>query len=191
MSNTAGAYGEFNSEQLSKKPARPILDGKSAAQSRDRTRVLTSSSALRCAIDKSLQSTEATHMPLAGAILCFTSVPPEQRVRLTCRVFQTIANASPQTELGVIGAQMGAQVKLDLTSDVTHLIVGSTNSAKYRYVAKAREDVKVLLPEFIHALQKVWMEGEDAKVLELEEQWRLPTFFGLKICLTGFENRML
>lgn len=85
---------------------------------------------------------------------------------------------------------MGAQVKLDLTSDVTHLIVGSTNSAKYRYVAKAREDVKVLLPEWIHALQKVWMEGDDVNVLELEQHWSLPTFYGLKICLTGFDNRM-
>ncbi|KAJ4355562.1 protein kinase activating protein dpb11 [Didymosphaeria variabile] len=83
---------------------------------------------------------------------------------------------------------MGAQVKLDLTSDVTHLIVGNTNSAKYRYVAKAREDVKVLFPEWIHAVQKVWMEGEDAITSELEGQWRLPTFYGLKICLTGFDN---
>ncbi|KAF1966386.1 hypothetical protein BU23DRAFT_544568 [Bimuria novae-zelandiae CBS 107.79] len=112
-----------------------------------------------------------SHIPLAGAILCFTSVAPEQR-----------------TELSVIGTQMGAQIKLDLTSDVTHLIVGNTNSAKYRYVAKAREDVKVLFPEWIHAVQKVWMAGEDAKVVELEQKWRLPAFYGLKICLTGFDN---
>ncbi|KAL5427530.1 hypothetical protein PMIN04_001295 [Paraphaeosphaeria minitans] len=110
-------------------------------------------------------------MPLAGTILCFTSVAPEQR-----------------TELSVIGAQMGAQIKLDLTSDVTHLIVGNANSAKYRYVAKAREDVKVLFPPWIHAVQKVWMTGEDVNTLEVEEQWRLPTFYGLKICLTGFDN---
>ena len=86
---------------------------------------------------------------------------------------------------------MGAQVKLDLTSDVTHLIVGNTNSAKYRYVAKAREDVKVLFPEWIHAVQKVWMTGEDVNILQVEEQWRLPTFYGLKICLTGFDNRTI
>lgn len=129
-------------------------------------------------------------MPLAGAILCFTSVAPEQRVCLPSRLSRIITNTPWQTELSVIAAQMGAQVKLDLTSDVSHLIVGSTNSAKYRYVAKAREDVKVLLPEWIHALQKVWMEGDDVDGLELEQQWKLPTFYGLKICLTGFDNRM-
>jgi hypothetical protein len=86
---------------------------------------------------------------------------------------------------------MGAQVKLDLTSDVTHLIVGNTNSAKYRYVAKAREDVKVLSPEWMHAVQKVWMAGEDVNTSKLEEQWTLPTFYGLKICLTGFDNRTI
>lgn len=86
---------------------------------------------------------------------------------------------------------MGAAIKLDLTSDVTHLIVGDTNSAKYQYVAKAREDVRVLLPGWIHAVQKVWMSGEDVDVRQLEQEWRLPTFYGLKICLTGFDNRTI
>ncbi|KAF2873874.1 hypothetical protein BDV95DRAFT_541299 [Massariosphaeria phaeospora] len=109
--------------------------------------------------------------PLAGAILCCTSIPPEQR-----------------TELGAVGAQMGATIKLDLTSDVTHLIVGSIDSAKYRYVAKSREDVKVFLPAWLDALCTVWMQGEDVDVAALETQYRLPTFYGLKICLTGFDN---
>jgi len=86
---------------------------------------------------------------------------------------------------------MGAAIKLDLTSDVTHLIVGSTDSAKYRYVAKSREDVKVLSPAWLHVLREVWMEGDDnVDVAMLERDYRLPTFFGLKICLTGFDNRM-
>ena len=86
---------------------------------------------------------------------------------------------------------MGATIKLDLTSDVTHLIVGSTDSAKYRYVAKSREDVKVLSPSWLEALREVWMEGHDnVDVAMLERDYRLPTFFGLKICLTGFDNRM-
>jgi hypothetical protein len=85
---------------------------------------------------------------------------------------------------------MGATIKLDLTSDVTHLIVGSTESAKYRYVAKSREDVKVLSPTWLEALRELWMEGDDnVDVAALEAEHRLPTFFGLKICLTGFDNR--
>lgn len=87
---------------------------------------------------------------------------------------------------------MGATIKLDLTSDVTHLIVGSTDSAKYRYVAKSRDDVKVLLPAWLEALRDIWIKGDDnADLLALEADYRLPTFYGLKICLTGFDNRML
>lgn len=89
-----------------------------------------------------------------------------------------------------MGAQMGAIIKLDLTSDVTHLIVGNTDSAKYRYVAKSRDDVKVLSPAWLEALREFWMEGDDnVDLLALEHEYRLPTFFGLKICLTGFDNR--
>jgi DNA replication regulator DPB11 len=84
---------------------------------------------------------------------------------------------------------MGATIKLDLTSDVTHLVVGNINSAKYRYVAKAREDVKVLAPDWLAALRTVWMEGGDVNVHALEDEYRLPAFFGLKICLTGFDDR--
>ncbi|KAF3037248.1 hypothetical protein E8E12_006730 [Didymella heteroderae] len=111
-------------------------------------------------------------LPLAGAILCCTALPHEQRAQLSA-----------------IGAQMGATIKLDLTSDVTHLVAGNTDSAKYRYVAKLREDVKVLSPAWLEALREVWMEGDDSMdVAGLEKQYRLPTFFGLKICLTGFDN---
>jgi hypothetical protein len=85
---------------------------------------------------------------------------------------------------------MGATIKLDLTSDVTHLVAGNTDSAKYRYVAKLREDVKVLSPSWLEALRDVWMEGDDdMDVAGLEKQYRLPTFYGLRICLTGFDNR--
>ncbi|KAJ8110343.1 hypothetical protein OPT61_g6793 [Boeremia exigua] len=111
-------------------------------------------------------------LPLAGAILCCTALPHEQR-----------------SQLSSIGAQMGATIKLDLTSDVTHLVAGNTDSAKYRYVAKFREDVKVLSPAWLEALRDVWMEGDDdMDVVGLEKQHRLPTFHGLKICLTGFDN---
>lgn len=86
---------------------------------------------------------------------------------------------------------MGATIKLDLTSDVTHLVVGNIDSAKYRYVARSREDVKVLTPEWLEALRVVWMEGGEVDVAALEQEYRLPTFYRLKICLTGFDNRMI
>ncbi|KAG9190977.1 hypothetical protein G6011_09065 [Alternaria panax] len=112
------------------------------------------------------------HLPLAGAILCCTSIAPEQRAKLAA-----------------VGAQMGATIKLDLTSDVTHLIVGSTDSAKYRYVAKSRDDVKVLSPAWLEALREVWMAGDDiVDMAALEDEHRMPTLAGLKICLTGFDN---
>ncbi|KAF2204130.1 hypothetical protein GQ43DRAFT_410089 [Delitschia confertaspora ATCC 74209] len=112
-----------------------------------------------------------SRMPLAGAILCCTAIPPERR-----------------TELGHIGSQMGAIHKLDLTSDVTHLIVGNTQSKKYEYVSRAREDVKVVLPEWLQALRQLWIHGEDVDLAALEKEHRCPTFFGLKICLTGFTD---
>jgi DNA replication regulator DPB11 len=136
-----------------------------------------------------LHNIGTSQLPLAGAIICCTSIAPEQRVRLS-----TPAHVSQpdhiQTQLAAIGAQMGATIKLDLTSDVTHLVVGSTESAKYRYVAKSREDVKVLSPAWLEALREVWMEGHDhMDMAALETEHRLPTFFGLKICLTGFDDR--
>jgi DNA replication regulator DPB11 len=105
-------------------------------------------------------------------------------------VVTILPNTVPQTQLATMGAAMGATIKLDLTSDVTHLIVGNTESAKYRYVAKSREDVKVLSSAWLEALREIWMEGaDDVDLAALETQHRLPTFFGLKICLTGFDNR--
>ena len=83
---------------------------------------------------------------------------------------------------------MGAIHKLDLTSDVTHLIVGDTDTPKYKYVARERSDVKCLLPEWIEAVRQSWMEGGDTQVEVLESQYHLPTFAGLKVCVTGFED---
>lgn len=84
---------------------------------------------------------------------------------------------------------MGAVSKLDLTSDVTHLIVGNTDTPKYKYVAKERPDVKCLLPEWIDAVRESWMRGGETEVEALELEYKLPTFVGLRVCITGFEDR--
>jgi DNA replication regulator DPB11 len=84
---------------------------------------------------------------------------------------------------------MGAQHKFDLTSDVTHLIVGAYETPKYRYVAKERPDVKVLMPSWVTAVRQLWIEDRPIDLDYLERAHTLPTFAGSHICMTGFEDR--
>lgn len=93
-----------------------------------------------------------------------------------------------QTDLAAIASQMGATHKYDLTSDVTHLLVGEVNTPKYKFVARERSDVIVLKPEWVEAVRQSWMQGEDTDIRGLEEQYKLPPFAGLSICITGFED---
>jgi hypothetical protein len=83
---------------------------------------------------------------------------------------------------------MGAIHKFDLTSDVTHLIIGDVDTPKYKYVAKERPDVKVVLPSFVDAVRQIWIEGGDVDLEQLETENKAPTLLGLKICSTGFED---
>lgn len=83
---------------------------------------------------------------------------------------------------------MGAVHKLDLTSDVTHLIVGDSSTPKYKYVARERPDVKILTPGWIEAVRQLWIHFQDIDLHALEERHRLPVFAGLRICLTGIEE---
>lgn len=83
---------------------------------------------------------------------------------------------------------MGALHKLDLTSDVTHLIVGDTDTPKYKFVAKERPDVKCVLPSWIDAVRQSWLIGGETKVEALEVEHKVPTLYGLRICVTGFED---
>jgi DNA replication regulator DPB11 len=84
---------------------------------------------------------------------------------------------------------MGASHRYDLTSEITHLIVGEYDTPKYRYVAKERPDVKVLTPDWIEAVRQLWIEDKVVDVGATEREHTLPTFASLKICLTGFEDR--
>ncbi|RMZ91909.1 hypothetical protein DV736_g853, partial [Chaetothyriales sp. CBS 134916] len=109
--------------------------------------------------------------PFAGAVFCFTSVSPDLR-----------------TEYAQYAVEMGAEHKLDLTSDVTHLLVGDTDTAKYKYVAREREDVKVLRPDYVPAVRTKWMDAQTVDIASLEHEYRLLPFHGLKICITGFDD---
>ncbi|KAK3166752.1 hypothetical protein OEA41_009877 [Lepraria neglecta] len=83
---------------------------------------------------------------------------------------------------------MGAVHKLDLTSDVTHLVVGDTDTPKYKFVAKERPDVKCVQASWVKAVCASWMEGGETNVEALEIEHKLPTFIGLRLCVTGFED---
>jgi DNA replication regulator DPB11 len=99
-----------------------------------------------------------------------------------------LLNCLDQSELAGAASQMGATHKFDLTSDVTHLLVGETNTAKYKYVARERCDVIVLKPDWIEAVRESWMQGGETDLPNLEEQYKLPTFYRLSICVTGFDD---
>lgn len=86
---------------------------------------------------------------------------------------------------------MGAIHKFDLTSDVTHLIVGDTDTPKYKFVARERTDVKCLLPTWIEAVRDSWIAGGETDVERLEAEHILQAFHSLKICVTGFEDCMV
>ena len=86
---------------------------------------------------------------------------------------------------------MGARHTLDLTSDVTHLIVGDVDTPKYKYVAKERPDIKVVLSEWVEAVRQSWMQGGEPDVEELDQKFRVPALYGLRICITGFEDSMV
>lgn len=84
---------------------------------------------------------------------------------------------------------MGAIHKFDLTSDVTHLVVGDTDTPKYKFVAKERLDVVCVLPSWIEAVRESWMSGGEVDVSTLESEHRLPILYKLNICVTGFADR--
>lgn len=87
-----------------------------------------------------------------------------------------------------MASEMGAVHKFDLTSDVTHLIVGETNTPKYKYVAKERSDVKVLRPEWVEAVRSSWLLGDDTNLEDLDRKYQVPALAGLVLCLTGFDD---
>ena len=101
------------------------------------------------------------------------------------------ANGSSQTDIAAMASQMGALHKFDLTSDVTHLVVGELDTPKYKFVAREREDVRCVLPEWIEAVRDSWLEGGHTDAQALEAKYRVPIFYNLRICVTGFDDRKI
>lgn len=113
--------------------------------------------------------------PLAGASFCCTAIVPEERDQLTEWV-----------------QEMGAHAELDLTDSCTHLLVGPMSglqrSEKYDFVAREREDIKVLTPDFVRALRELWMKDQPINMNALEAAHKPPLFHDLIVCFTGFAD---
>ncbi|KAI5250503.1 hypothetical protein E4T43_00244 [Aureobasidium subglaciale] len=108
---------------------------------------------------------------LRGVVLCSTSLSQDLR-----------------DKLNDLARSMGAIHRLDLTADVTHLVVGNIDTPKCKHTAKERPDIHALKPEWIHAIRKSYMEDREIDLEALVQEYRLPAFYNLHICVTGFED---
>ncbi|POS84026.1 hypothetical protein EPUL_005711, partial [Erysiphe pulchra] len=109
--------------------------------------------------------------PLKGVVICCTSIPDEKR-----------------TAIALYAEQMGALHHLDLTRDVTHLIIGSYDTLKYKYVARNRQDILPMTPAWIEAIRDLWIADEEIDLEAMERKYKLPTFHSLKFSMTGCEE---
>ncbi|KAI1393131.1 BRCT domain-containing protein [Hypoxylon trugodes] len=126
--------------------------------------------------------------PFDGLVLCCTNIEADLR-----------------TEIAQRTVDLGGIHKYDLTPDVTHLIVGDYDTAKYRHVARERPDIKPMAAGWVDAISELWREDVEFDFAALEETWRLKTFetgggnpkssdeaqrerTRLTCCLTGFED---
>lgn len=86
---------------------------------------------------------------------------------------------------------MGALHQLDLTRDVTHLIIGSYETLKYKYVARNRQDILPMTESWIEAIRDLWISDEEIDLEAMERKYMLPTFHSLRFSMTGCEERMI
>ncbi|KAK9471905.1 uncharacterized protein V1510DRAFT_366929 [Dipodascopsis tothii] len=113
--------------------------------------------------------------PLTGLVFCCTAVEAALRAEIDekCRA-------------------MGAIHRLDLMSDVTHMVVASIFTAKYTYAAAHRPEIVFVRPRFVSELYERWLAGDDVSPgaeAEIAEFGRLPVFDSLTVCFTNMHDR--
>ncbi|KAI0636255.1 hypothetical protein C8Q77DRAFT_1102527 [Trametes polyzona] len=115
---------------------------------------------------------ETTHAdlcprPFKGFVLCATGI-------------------NDKTSLFKLALELGAQSVSDLTDRVTHLIAQEPGSAKYRCALE--NGIPIMHPSWITESHKIWLKGDDVDVAESIEQYRLPPFAGVVLCVSGIED---
>ena len=109
--------------------------------------------------------------PFQGLTFCCTAIPIKLREDISQKL----------TALGGIHYS-------DLMSDVNYLIVGDRKTEKYIYCVQNRFDVKFLKPDAILKIYDHWINGEDTTHLLDIENYLLPIFDNLSICLSRVES---
>ncbi|KAH8202490.1 hypothetical protein TruAng_003390 [Truncatella angustata] len=135
---------------------------------------------------------------------CLRPIPPPPVV-VPGTEPELIKVARNQTYIDERVKEFGGVHKYDLTPDVTHLIVGDYDTAKYRHVARERPDIKPMAAGWINAVRSHWVNDQEFDFANLESEFRLRPFESgggfpqstdspkrrrqqLLICLTGFED---
>ncbi|SZF02380.1 unnamed protein product [Blumeria hordei] len=121
--------------------------------------------------ETSIEARVDSSAPLRKVVICCTSVPEEKR-----------------TAIASYAEEMGAIHQLDLTRDVTHLIVGNYETPKYRFVAKNRPDIIPMTTSWIEALRELWIADKEFDLMDIQRQYTLPTFHSLKFSMTGCDE---
>ncbi|PKI82708.1 protein kinase activating protein dpb11 [Malassezia vespertilionis] len=107
--------------------------------------------------------------PLRGVVLCLTGITEEKR------------------ELISIAEQLGAQVHMNLTSQVTHLIARAAGSEKYKCAAQFH--MRIVRPEWLYVIRESWLAGDDAVDIDrLADAHALGALEGLTIALSGVDG---
>ncbi|KAI0648707.1 hypothetical protein C8Q79DRAFT_1007282 [Trametes meyenii] len=105
--------------------------------------------------------------PFKGIVICATGI-------------------NDKTSLFKLALELGAQTLNDLTDKVTHLVAEEAGSAKYRCALGNR--IPIMHPSWVIESHKVWLRGDDVDVAESIEQYRLPPFAGVVLCVSGIED---
>lgn len=114
--------------------------------------------------------------PFKSLAFCCTSIPAKLREELSQKL-----------------TSMGGIHYSDLMSDVTYLIVGDRKTDKYNYCIRNRHDVKFLKPDAILKVYELWLSGEESKDLLDINNYLLPVFSGLVVCMSriSFHDKKL
>lgn len=84
---------------------------------------------------------------------------------------------------------MGGTFKVDLMTDVTHLIVGNRYTPKYEFAVKNRSDIVFLRPSAIPEIYQTWCQGTDLDFGKELESRKLGIFEDFYMCFTNIDSQ--